>query len=108
MKRAAVAVVCQLPPELIDEEARVGQDQDTLAACGLDEPGGGDGLAGGCRVPEAVPALGSGIGADHGGGELVGLGVGIGLVDLDGELIVFFVFFVDDLLRGGAVPVAVY
>ena len=60
-KRLAVAVVGQLAPELVDEQAAVREDQDALGAGGLDEAGGGDRLARGGRVAEAVAADRAGI-----------------------------------------------
>ena len=44
----AVAVLGELAPELVDEQAAVGEDQDAFGPGRLDEPGGGD------RLPEAV------------------------------------------------------
>ena len=60
-KRVAVAVVGQLAPELVDEQAAVREDQDAFGARGLDEAGGGDRLAGSRRMPEAVAAHGAGV-----------------------------------------------
>ncbi len=51
-----VAVLGQVAPELVDEQPAVGEDQDALGARRLDEAGGGDRLAGGGRVAEAVAA----------------------------------------------------
>jgi hypothetical protein len=72
----AVALGRQVVLELADEQAAVGEDQDAERACGLDEAGGGDGLAGCGRVAEAIAADGAGIRACE---RLVGLGL---LVDV--------------------------
>jgi hypothetical protein len=56
VEAAAVPVVGQLAPELVDEQAAVREDQDALGAGGLDEARGGDRLARGGRVTEAVAA----------------------------------------------------
>ena len=61
VEAAAVAVVGQLAPELVDEQAAVREDQDAFGAGGLDEAGGGDRLARRGRVAEAVAADRAGI-----------------------------------------------
>ena len=57
----AVALGRELAVELGDEQAPVREDEDAHRARRLDEPGGGDRLAGRGRVPEAVAANRAGI-----------------------------------------------
>ena len=57
----AVALGGELAVELGDEQAPVGEDEDAHRAGRLDEPRGGDRLAGRGRVPEAEAANGAGI-----------------------------------------------
>ena len=57
----AVALGSELAVELGDEQAPVGEDEDAHRAGRLDEPGGGDRLAGRGRVPEPVAANSAGI-----------------------------------------------
>ena len=99
----AVAVVGELAPELVDEQAAVGQDQHAFGAGGLDEAGGRDRLAGGGRVAEAVAPLGARVLVRR-RRELVGLAV---VVELDGDVVLVLFLFLDELLGGdGAVAVA--
>ena len=102
----AVTVVGELAPELVDEQAAVGQDQHAFGACGLDEAGGRDRLAGGGRVAEAVAPLCTRVLVGR-RREVVGLAV---VVELDGDVVLVLLLFLDELLGGdGAVgrPVAV-
>ena len=55
----AVPLRRQVVAELGDEEAAMGEDQDSERASGLDEPGGCDRLPRGGRMPEAIAALGA-------------------------------------------------
>ena len=65
VEAAAVPVLGQLAPELVDEQAAVREDQHAFGAGGLDEAGGGDRLARGGRVAEAVAADRAGILCDR-------------------------------------------
>ena len=100
----AVAVLGQLPPELVDEQAAVREDQDAFAACGLDEAGGGDRLAGSGRVAEAVAAHGAGVLRSGERGRLV-----VFVLAFDGRRGLELVLGLFVLLRllGMAVPVPV-
>jgi hypothetical protein len=94
-----VATVLQLPVELVDEVATVGQDEDPAGARGVHEAHCGDGLAGAGRVLEPEPLVGVGIVGRlvelvlverRDLGVVVGLGLVLGLVlvtdvDLDVE-----------------------
>ena len=55
----AVPLRRQVVAELGDEEAAMGEDQDSERARGLDEPGGCDRLPRGRRMAEAIAALGA-------------------------------------------------
>ena len=70
----AVALRGQVARELRDEEPTVREDEDAEPAGGLDEPCGGDRLAGSGRVPEAVATDRARVGA-------VDLGLGRRLLD---------------------------
>src|SRR5205085_12054360 len=63
----AVALGAQVALELGDEEAPVREDQDAERPRRVDEASGGDRLAGGGRVPEAVAAGGAGVETGRGG-----------------------------------------
>ena len=63
----AVALRREVAPELVDEQAPVGEDQDAELARRLDEPCGGDRLAGRGWVAEAVAPRRAQVLADEGG-----------------------------------------
>ena len=54
-----VALLLEVALELVDQETAMGEDQDAGDLGGIDEGSGGDGLAGGGRVLEAVAANGA-------------------------------------------------
>ncbi len=93
----AVALGRQLAVELGDEQAAVGEDQDTERARGLDEAGGGDRLARGSRVAEAVAPARARIAAGRRLGQLELLQDPL---EVDAEVFLLFVGL--DLLRGCA------
>ncbi len=64
---AAVALGRQVDGELGDEQPTVREDEDPEVARGLDETGRGDRLAGGGRMPEAIPPYCSGVRAGERG-----------------------------------------
>ena len=92
----AVALGRQVAAELVDEQAAVREDQHAEVARRLDEPGGGDRLAGRGGVAEAVAARGAGVLAGEAG--LLGL-----LVASLGEVDVLLVLVLLDELRDAAV-----
>ena len=94
----AVAVLGQLAPELVDEQAAVGQDQHALGAGGLDESGGRDRLPGRRRMAEAVAPLGARI-VTVGRGRLVFVGAVL-LAELDLKVVLVLVVLVEQLLDG--------
>ena len=95
----AVPLGGEVAAELVDEQPAVGEDQDAEVSRGLDEPGGGDRLAGRGGVPEAVATRRAGVLAGEAG--LVGLLVG----ELD--LLLVLLFLLVQELRDAAVRAAV-
>ncbi len=97
----AVALCREVARELVDQQAAVGENEDAHRPRGLDEARGGDRLAGGRRVAEAVAAHGARVVRD---GELLDLvavlGVRVGLRILLELLLVL----VGPLLEQLAVP----
>ena len=94
----AVALGLQLAVELRDEQPPVREDQHAERASRLDEACGGDRLAGGGRVPEAVAPLRAGI--------LLGRELGLRLFLFVGALeLELLVLFLVHLREAVAVPV---
>jgi hypothetical protein len=93
----AVSLDGKLPFELRDEQAAVGEDENADRAGRLDEPGRGDRLAGGRRMPEAVTPDCPGI-----GGRSRRLEVIVLVVD---RLLVFLVFLLVGERLDSAVPI---